>query len=49
MNRVKQILKEELLKEAYSGVEGYLQALAKMTNEKQSIYYNWILKVLHHK
>lgn len=44
MNRVKQILKEELLKEAYSGVEGYLQALAKMTNEKQSIYYNWILK-----
>lgn len=44
MNRVKQILKEELLKEAYSGVEGYLQALAKITNEKQSIYYNWILK-----
>jgi len=41
---IKRILKEELLKEAYSGVEGYLQALAKMTNEKQSIYYNWILK-----
>lgn len=43
MNRVKQILKEEILKESYSGVKGYLQALVKMTGEKQRIYYNWIL------
>jgi len=47
MNRVKQILKEELLKEAYSGVEGYLQALVNMTRKeapRSSIYYNWVLK-----
>jgi hypothetical protein len=43
MSRIKQILKEEVLKEAYSGVEGYLQALAQMTGEKQRIYYTWIL------
>jgi len=44
MGRIKQILKEEVLKEAYSGVEGYLQAIAQMTGEKQRIYYTWILK-----
>ena len=54
MSRIRQILKEEILKESYSGVEGYLKAVAEMTGEKQRIYYTWILKnmkkvpVVHH-
>jgi hypothetical protein len=44
MSRIRQILKEEILKESYSGVKGYLEALRDMVSGKQKIYYEWILR-----
>lgn len=43
MNLIKKIIKEEIIKESYSGVEGYLKALRDMTSGKQRVYYQWIV------
>ena len=40
---IKKIIKESLLKESYSGVEGYLRALRDVSSGNGRIYYQWIL------
>ena len=43
---LKRIIREEVLKEEFSGVGGYLKALSQVSGEKQSIYYTWLLNNL---
>lgn len=43
---IKKIIKEELLKESYSGVEGYLKAIRDITSGKQKVYYEWLVNNL---
>jgi len=47
MDRLKQIILEETTKSQFSGVEGYLQAIAQMTSGKQKEYYEFLLDNLH--